>query len=165
MCMEDFLPDTSNCGLRMHRECRERFLHHRLQRKPPISDPSMHHVTCVTHAPWCMSRSLTRGGGENVPGIPSVFTTHNCTYLTRDCLPTLFDLRLTGEACTLIASYLFKWKQRVNIGNVKSEWGEISKGVPQGSILGPLIFNIFLTDLFYFIKQGNMYNYADGNSV
>ena len=92
MCMEDFLPDTSNCGLRMHRECRERFLHHRLQRKPLISDPSMHHVTCVTHAPWCMSGSLTRGGGENVLGIPSVFTTHNCTYLTRDCLPTLFDL-------------------------------------------------------------------------
>ena len=30
----------------------------------------MHHGTCVTHVPWCMSGSLTRGGGENVPGIP-----------------------------------------------------------------------------------------------
>ena len=30
----------------------------------------MHHGTCVTHAPWFMSGSLTRGGGENVPGIP-----------------------------------------------------------------------------------------------
>ena len=30
----------------------------------------MHHGTCVTHVPWCMSGSRTRGGGENVPGIP-----------------------------------------------------------------------------------------------
>ena len=41
-----------------------------LQRKPIVSDPGMHHGTCVTHVPWCMSGSLTRGGGENVPGIP-----------------------------------------------------------------------------------------------
>ena len=30
----------------------------------------MHHGTCVTHVPWCMSGSLTCGDGENVPGIP-----------------------------------------------------------------------------------------------
>ena len=88
-----------------------------------------------------------------------------------DCLPhclticKLFSYGLSREACTLIASYLFQRKQRVKIGNVKSEWGEIGKGVPQGSILGPLIFNIFLNYLFYFVKQGSMYNYADDNSV
>ena len=43
----------------------------RLQRKPVASDPGMHHGTCVTHVPWCMSGSLTRGCGENVPGIRS----------------------------------------------------------------------------------------------
>ena len=43
---------------------------HRLQRKPQASDPGMHHGTCGTHGPWCMSGSLTRGCGENVPGIP-----------------------------------------------------------------------------------------------
>ena len=42
----------------------------RLQRKPLVSDPNMHHGTCVTHVPWCMSGSLTGGRGENVPGIP-----------------------------------------------------------------------------------------------
>ena len=42
----------------------------RFQRKPLFSDPGMHHGTCVTHVPWCMSGSLTCGDGENVPGIP-----------------------------------------------------------------------------------------------
>ena len=59
------LPDTQNCGLRMHRECRERFSFHWLQRKPLVGDPGMQHGTCVTHVPWCMSGSLTRDGGEN----------------------------------------------------------------------------------------------------
>ena len=36
------------------------FPRHRLQRKPLVSDPGMHHDTCVTHVPWCMSGSLTR---------------------------------------------------------------------------------------------------------
>ena len=43
-------------------------LHRRFQRKPLVSDAGMHHGTCVTHVPWCMSGSLT--SGENVPGIP-----------------------------------------------------------------------------------------------
>ena len=38
--------------------------------KPLVSDPDMHHGTCVTHVPWCVSKSLTRFGGEHVPGIP-----------------------------------------------------------------------------------------------
>ena len=46
------------------------FPRRRFQRKPLASDPGMHHGTCVTHVPWCMSRSLTCGDGENVPGIP-----------------------------------------------------------------------------------------------
>ena len=59
-----------NCGLRMHRE---RFAYYRFQWKPRVNYPGIHHGTCVTHVPWCMSGSLTRGGGENVPGIPGAF--------------------------------------------------------------------------------------------
>ena len=40
--------------------------------------------TCLTHVPWCMSGSLTRGGGENVPGIPGAWTTRNFLYLVRN---------------------------------------------------------------------------------
>ena len=67
----------------MHREWWERFPLHRLQRKPLVSDPGMHHGTCVTHVPWRMSGSLTRSGGENVPGIPGACATRNFMYLAR----------------------------------------------------------------------------------
>ena len=79
----DLLPDTQNYGLRIRRECRERFLRHRLQRKPLVSEPGMHHGTSVTHVPWCMSGSLTRGSGENVPGIPSASATLKFVHLVR----------------------------------------------------------------------------------
>ena len=54
-----------------------------MARLPLVSDPSMHHGTCVTHVPWCMSGSLTCGGGENVPCIFGACATRNCTYLAR----------------------------------------------------------------------------------
>ena len=59
------------------------FPRHWFQRKLLVSDPGMHHGTCVTHVPWCMSGSLTRGGGENVPGIPGACATRNFAYLAR----------------------------------------------------------------------------------
>ena len=56
------------------------FPRHWRQRKPLVSDPDMHHGTCVTHVPWCMSGSLTRGGGENISGIPGACATRKFTY-------------------------------------------------------------------------------------
>ena len=83
MSYMSLLPDTWNCGLRMRRECRERFPRHRLRRKSLVSDPGMHHGTYVPHVPWCMSGSLTCYGGGNVPDIPGACATRNFTYLAR----------------------------------------------------------------------------------
>ena len=41
----------------------------------------------------------------------------------------------------------------------------INQRLPQGSILGPLLFNIFINDLFLFIENCTLYNYADDNSM
>ena len=69
-CSMGLLPDTQNVDCACAGNAGNVFPHRRLQSKPLISDPGMHHGTCVTHVPWCMSGSLTRGGGESVPGIP-----------------------------------------------------------------------------------------------
>ena len=65
----------------------------------------------------------------------------------------------------LHVSYLSNRKQQIKIGNIVSTWANIQKGVPQDSILGPLLFNVFINDIFYFIKHCDLYNYADDNTL
>ena len=64
-----------------------------------------------------------------------------------------------------IYSYLKDRKQRTKIESSYSTWKELKCGVPQGSILGPLLFNIFINDIFYFINETRIANYADDNTV
>ena len=68
------------------------FPRHRLQRKPLVSDPDMHHGTCMTHVPWCMSGSLNRGGGEKVPGIPGAMRNPQNYVSGERPMPSVFDL-------------------------------------------------------------------------
>ena len=63
----------------------------------------------------------------------------------------------------LMQNYLCNRFQRTSVNESFSDWKET--GVPQVSILGPLLFNIFLNDIFYFINNGNLCNYADDNTL
>ena len=65
----------------------------------------------------------------------------------------------------LIHSYLTNRRQRVRMNSNYSTWSEIITGVPQGSILGPLVFNVYLSDYFLFVEESDVANYADDNSA
>ena len=69
------------------------------------------------------------------------------------------------KATQLIHSYITNRRQRVIINSNYSTRSEIITGVPQGSILGPLVFNFYLSDYFLFIEESDVANYADDNSA
>ena len=64
-------------------------------------------------------------------------------------------------ALRLIHSHLTNRKQRTKVNLSDSPWEEIWFGIPQGSIRGPLLFNIFLCDLFFIKNETDFASYAD----
>ena len=90
---------------------------------------------------------------------------------TFDCLPhDLLIVKLNAygfdeSSPVLISSYLKRRLQAVRINDTYSDFQSVLSGVPQGSVLGSILFNFHINDLFYFIKKASLVNYADDNAL
>ena len=67
----------------------------------------------------------------------------------------------TYDALELMTAYLVGQRQRVKLDGVHSTWRTVRTGVPQGSLLGPLLFNMYVNDVNYFIANTSLRLYAD----
>ena len=72
---------------------------------------------------------------------------------------------LDQNAAEFFKNYLSNRYQCCKTNNNLGDWRRIIAGVPQASILGPLLFNIILNDIFFFLKDANLGNYADNSTL
>ena len=72
---------------------------------------------------------------------------------------------LRGKAQSLISSYMESRHQYVQIGTEKSDLAKITYGVPQGSVLGPLLFLLYINDINNTTPDGDFILYADDTNI
>ena len=88
-----------------------------------------------------------------------------------DCIPydlliaKLHAYRFSDKTVTFIYSYLKRRKRNETIENFYSNFLTLLSEVTQGSILGPILFNLFLNDLQATLKMSELYNFADNNTI
>ena len=110
---------------------------------------------------WKLSLDNHSFGGGILMDLSKAFDTINHQLL----ISKLYAYGFGIDALELILDYLSNRWQRTKINISFSSWSELLCGVAQGSILGPLFFNIYLNDLFYGFSVTNVCNLADDTTA
>ena len=92
---------------------------------------------------------------------PKAFDTINHELL----IAKLNAYGFADSALNIILNYLSDRKQRTKINSSFSDWKDLLCGVPQGSVLGPLLFNIYINDMFFQFVDAHVCNFADDTTL
>ena len=71
----------------------------------------------------------------------------------------------SNQALSFLQKYLCNWFQRSIINGFSNSWNMVITWVPQGPILGPLLLNIFLNNIFLFISKCQLCSYPEDNTL
>ena len=90
-------------------------------------------------------------------------------YKAFDCIPHELLKRMVLVKMPYISTFLFSYlkrrKQNVRINNTYSIFQLLLSSVPQGSVLGSILFNLFINDLFMYIKNSDLNNFAYDSTI
>ena len=87
-------------------------------------------------------------------------------YHTHYLFQNLRAYGLSINACNYIMNYYINRQQCVKLGKNRSEWLFVNKGSAQGSLMGPISYNLFANDMMFILDNDiDIYNYADDNSL